>query len=63
MSYCGYTTETFAIVYALFDAFYMLGADSSQKFWTPTLEKKVVGNRIYCLTFFSTPSRRPKKLA
>jgi len=35
MSNYGYTTETFAIVYALFDAFYILGADSSQNFWTP----------------------------
>jgi len=35
MSNCGYTTETFAVVYTLFDAFYILGADSSQKKWTP----------------------------
>jgi len=35
MSNCGYTTETFAIVYALFDAFFGRRADSSQIFWTP----------------------------
>jgi len=40
MSNCGYTTETFALVYILFDAFYILRADSSKKKWTPTLEKK-----------------------
>jgi len=40
MSNLWYTTETFALVYALFDAFYGIRAESSQNFSTPTTEKK-----------------------
>ena len=40
MSNCGYTTETFAVVYALFDAVQKTRPESSQKISTPTLEKK-----------------------
>jgi len=42
MSNCGYTTETFAIVYTLFDAFYRLRADSSQKILDAVTESKKV---------------------
>jgi len=44
MSYYGYTTETFAIVYTLFDAFFGRRADSSQFFWTPSRSQKKMSN-------------------
>jgi len=52
MSKSGYTTETFAIVYALFDAFFGRRPESGKKKSEPThFRQKMFGN-AYVVNFF-----------